>query len=55
MQRKEEEIRENCIICSFTFLLLFAIYQNNKTLKTGPSALPGLEKMKNYEKFLLKT
>jgi hypothetical protein len=43
------------MICSYTFLLLFDIYQNNETLKTGPSALPGLEKMKNYEKLLLKT
>ena len=55
MQKNEEEIRGNSIICSFTFLLLFTIYQNNETLKTGPSALPGLGKKKNYLKLLLTT
>jgi hypothetical protein len=55
MKRTEAEIRGNSIICSFIFLLLFAIYQNNETLKTGPSALPRLEKMINYEKLLLTT
>jgi len=55
IQRKEEEIRGNSIICSFTFRLLFAVYQNNETLKIGPSVPPGTEKMKNYEKLLLTT
>jgi hypothetical protein len=54
-QRKEGETREKSIICSFIFLLLFAIYKNNVTLKTGLSVPPGIEKMKNCKKLTLAT